>query len=556
MILVAGQAASYQSNGTWTSLDGDVKITGTGNITVGTGGVAAIYSGSIDKTTGTSSMVPSGSGKFRYNSDESTTNYTKALKVKGGTDTGVNIIYREAPEIQVTANSTAAGTLTYNGSIQNDPNAGVTSNINATGVLKNNDVTSLTGTANITYAKGTETDLKNAGTYTVKASNLTNELGYKINYVDGSLVIDKATLTKVTGGKTYDGQTLSVTAGTNGGNLTFEGVGGEKAALASTKTIAISSANAGDQSVTADAVKALTSDQLTAVSGSTLIDLSNYNLVNGTISGDNKVTVNKATLTKVTGGKTYDGQNTLTVGSNGGVLNFFGVNNENASISAGSVALSGKDVVTNGQTVTSITTSGLALASGATLDLNNYNLSTIPVAGINNANNKVTIDKAKLTEVSATKVHDGNAYISGDALTIKGVNGEEFSTATQAIAASRDIGVDSNNVTNVSALNLTGKTAAALASNYDQTKAPVLNKVTITAATPAVVVRTPTVTVTKSSTSRVAASASAGFQLASAEEPEQDELCSAGNTENCVCVESSVSSNISICVSSGGTTNK
>lgn len=445
--LVAGQAASYQSNGTWSSLDGNVKITGSGNITVGTGGVAAIYSGSIDGTTDTSSMAPIGSGKFRYNSNESTTKFATNLVGKGSINTnGVNIIYREAPTVTIDINNV---TKLYDGIAHSGGSFNTTLPIGS--ALKNGDTIAM-ATANATFsgsAQGVKDVVASSGkTITASDSSNTNALGYVVTYTPGSLTINKAILAVAMSNqsKTYDGTTAAALAS---GAMTATGV---------------------------------------------------------TVGGVTET----ATISKASG--TYNDKNV------------------------------------SGATTVSTSLAASDFTSG-TANLSNYNLPTT-VTGIG------SISKAKLTEVSATKVHDGNAFISGDVLTIKGVNGEEFSTATQAIAASRDVGVASNNVTNVSALSLTGKTAAALASNYDQTKAPVLNKVTITAATPVVLARTPTVTATKSSTSRVAASASAGFQLASADEPEQDELCSAGNSENCVCAESSVSSDISICVSSSGTTQK
>jgi autotransporter-associated beta strand protein len=154
--LIAGQAL-----GAGTKTGGNVIVNNLGAITLGSGGIAALYTGSIDGTTGISVMSDSGSGKFRYNSDETQRNYTKSLNQSNGTiNSGVSIIYREAPEIKVTSKSTVSGALTYNGLVRANPNADVTNNLAETGVLKNGDATSLTGTLGLAYQKGSEPHLK------------------------------------------------------------------------------------------------------------------------------------------------------------------------------------------------------------------------------------------------------------------------------------------------------------------------------------------------------------------------------------------------------------
>jgi len=87
-----------------TSSGGNILISGTPSITVGSGGTAKIYTGSVANSTGLTDLIGSATGRFRYNSDESTTNYTTALS------TGLNAIYREAVAVTVTTNSQ---TMTY-----------------------------------------------------------------------------------------------------------------------------------------------------------------------------------------------------------------------------------------------------------------------------------------------------------------------------------------------------------------------------------------------------------------------------------------------------------
>ena len=75
-----------------TSTGGNVIISGSPTITMGTGGIARLMTGSISGSTGVTTFVGSGSGRFRYNSDEPTANYTAALT------SGKNAIYREQPK--------------------------------------------------------------------------------------------------------------------------------------------------------------------------------------------------------------------------------------------------------------------------------------------------------------------------------------------------------------------------------------------------------------------------------------------------------------------------
>ena len=96
-------AGSSTSAGT--STGGDLIFSGTGSASVGTGGSAKLYTGSVSGSTGLAALVGgSGSGRFRYGSDESASNYTLAL------GTGLNAIYREQPTI---TRSVDSKTMTY-----------------------------------------------------------------------------------------------------------------------------------------------------------------------------------------------------------------------------------------------------------------------------------------------------------------------------------------------------------------------------------------------------------------------------------------------------------
>ncbi|MFM8342076.1 MAG: beta strand repeat-containing protein, partial [Methylomonas sp.] len=97
-----------KSTAAGTSSGGDIKLSGTQSITVGSDGRATLYTGSVSGSTGVTSLVGAGTGHFRYNSDETTTNYTTAL------GSGMFAIYREKPVITV---NTIDKAITYGESI-------------------------------------------------------------------------------------------------------------------------------------------------------------------------------------------------------------------------------------------------------------------------------------------------------------------------------------------------------------------------------------------------------------------------------------------------------
>jgi hypothetical protein len=80
-----------------TTTGGNIIISGSPTFTTGTGGRATFYTGSISGSTGLTSLIGSGTHRFRYNSDETTTNYSAALS------SGQYAIYREQPTLTITA---------------------------------------------------------------------------------------------------------------------------------------------------------------------------------------------------------------------------------------------------------------------------------------------------------------------------------------------------------------------------------------------------------------------------------------------------------------------
>jgi hypothetical protein len=147
-----------------------------GTISTGTNGKATLYTGSIRGSTGLSSIV--NSGNFRYNSDESTTNYLLAL----GTN-GIYGIYRERPILSVTPSTVSS---IYGNAINL---ANVTGII--TGYENNDSSTTNTGTAIFSTSA---TITSNVGIYNIDyTSGLSNSLGY--GFIDSSSSIGEYTIT-------------------------------------------------------------------------------------------------------------------------------------------------------------------------------------------------------------------------------------------------------------------------------------------------------------------------------------------------------------------------
>lgn len=150
-------------------------------------GRVVLYTGSIANSL-VSNTVASGSGNFRYNSDESTTNYSLALG-----STGSYVVYREQPIIYVSTNTQS---VTYG-----DTTPLTSSYIANTSGYVNGDTNAiLSGSAIFNYnTTSSSSGNDNAGSYDVVYTNgYTNALGYDIQDDTTStneLVINKKDLT-------------------------------------------------------------------------------------------------------------------------------------------------------------------------------------------------------------------------------------------------------------------------------------------------------------------------------------------------------------------------
>ncbi|NBQ73660.1 MAG: hypothetical protein EBU11_12265, partial [Gammaproteobacteria bacterium] len=171
-------AGSNTAAGTITG--GNILVTGTPTYTTGSNGIIKLYSGSVSSSTGLTSFIGSGSHRFRYNSDESTTNYSAALV------SGKYVIYREQPTLTITADDE---TLTYG--------TAPAESVTTTG-MQNGDAstTVVTTDASISIAGDTSTSGNyTVGDHTITPSAAASTYGYAISYATGTLTVESKAIT-------------------------------------------------------------------------------------------------------------------------------------------------------------------------------------------------------------------------------------------------------------------------------------------------------------------------------------------------------------------------
>ena len=165
-------------------------------------GEPTFYTGSVSGSSGLTSLIGSGSGRFRYNSDESATNYTTSIS------SGKYAIFREQPSATI---ASMTPSMTYGDSL---PSLSATGNVN--GDLPTYDIASRTDSA---------TGNINAGSYSIDSSNLAN-LGYSVTGgPSGTLTVNSKVISLTVADKVYDGTTsltgqVSITTGISSGGIT------------------------------------------------------------------------------------------------------------------------------------------------------------------------------------------------------------------------------------------------------------------------------------------------------------------------------------------------
>jgi hypothetical protein len=155
---------------------GNIIVSG-GSLSTGAGGRATLYTGSVAGSTGLTALLGSGSGRFRYNSDEAAANYSLAL------GSGIYAIYREHPTLTVTAPTPAA--ITY-GDVTPTLVALVSN-------LQNGDTQGQAFSSGPSISIGGTTSASghlNAGSHTLTAAAV-DQLGYGLSFASGSLTVNQ-----------------------------------------------------------------------------------------------------------------------------------------------------------------------------------------------------------------------------------------------------------------------------------------------------------------------------------------------------------------------------
>jgi len=173
------------------SAGADIKMTDTQS-------TAILYSGSSSNSgLVLRNYMGANSGRFRYNSNESITNFNLA-----SLSTGLYAIYRENPTLTVTAVDTSS---VYG--------ASVTPTYAIAGYLNGDSQAQAVSTApSVAIGGSTSTaGYWTAGSHALTASGAQSSLGYGISYTDGSLSVSKKALTisATAVDKTYDASTAA-----------------------------------------------------------------------------------------------------------------------------------------------------------------------------------------------------------------------------------------------------------------------------------------------------------------------------------------------------------
>ena len=433
-----------------------------GNVVFGTGirvvldaaATGKIYSGSLAETT-LATMIGSGTGRFRYDSDEVTTSYTTALS------TGLYGIYRQRPTLSSAASDITktydglafAGntSVTYSGYVNGDVSP------NVAGYGANNTI--------------------NAGSYDITVSGAISGLGYDVTPSNFKLTVTPRilTITASASTKVYDGTNIaSVSLASN--KITTDSL-----------TLAQTGATFSDQN--AGTNKTVTVSGLSFSGASAL----NYTL-NGVSSTSTTASITAKALTMTglsSSNKVYDGTRTASVSGTPILASTESIGTGN---STDGKAYVGDDVSITGtalgtfntkdvSTATNVSFSGMSLAGA---QANNYTLvfqtavpqsitpKALSMSGLSSSNKIYDgTTTASVSGVSALAAYetagtgstsDGKAY-TGDTVNITGTaigtfNNKNVNTATQVA---------------FSGLSLTG----AQASNYSLTiQSPVQQSIT------------------------------------------------------------------------------
>ena len=400
---------------------GNIIISGSPNLTVGSGGLIKLFTGGISQSTGLVGYIGNSSGNFRYNSDEQTTNYTLNL-----TPNVVSAIYREEVNLSVSLDDK---TIVYGDSAPT-----FTATVNG---LVNGD------TLNDVIADDTiNMSNYNVGSRPINTAGTTDRLGYSLSYQPGVFTVNPKTVSLAVAPKVYDASTdmtgyVSITTGVGGETLTYNGATSNDAHVATADKYlnAITLGNASDGS------GGLASNY----------QLPTLNVANAPISITPK-TVSLAVAPKVYDASTdMTGYVSITTGVGGETLTYNGATSNDAHVATA-------DKYLNAITLGNASDGSGGLAS-------NYQLPTLNVA-----NAPISITPKTVSLAVAPKVYDASTDMTGYVSITTGVGGE---TLTYNGATSNDAHVaTAGKYLNAITLGNASDGSGGLASNY---QLPTLN---------------------------------------------------------------------------------
>ena len=425
LLLGAGRSEAAGS-----AAGGNIVLAGAPTVSVGAGGRGTLYTGSVAGSTGLAGLVGLGSGRFRYHSDETTTNFSDALGA------GLHAIYREQPVLSVTpgAQSITYGTQTptsfsaaYGGFVNGDASPGTVS-----------------GSANWEVGgANSSAGFRVAGTHDVRyLSGLASGLGYGLANATGStgeLTVTQRMLgvTQVSAAdKVYDATTVASLSGGAVQPLAGDGV-----------TLSADQARGSFGDKNAGRAKAVTASGYT-ISGA---DAGNYLLVQ---PGDLQADITPAVIAQVTGiaarDKVYDATTraTLEVGQ----AQFEGrLGSDELKVAAATGSFGDK----NAGRGKAVSVTGIELGGA---DAGNYTLASRTAA----AQAEITPREVAVGSlVVADKVYDGTTTARVREGTVDGTLAGDLValSVSDALAAFADRRAGTNKTVNVSGLGLAGADA-------------------------------------------------------------------------------------------------
>ena len=408
-----------------TSSGGNILLSGMPTITSSVGNTK-LYTGSITGSTGLEALIVSGSGNFRYNSDETTSNFSLALGA-----TGNYAIYREQPTLTFGATKTlsygetAGNAAAISGLLHGDTAAQALEDVNAV-TLTVGGASSSSSSSSGNYIVGDHT-LNTSGT-------AVDKLGYALAYDSGTLTVTQKDLTATytASNKVYDATTTVVVA-----EATTDIISGDTVTI--TETSVFSDKNA-------------LANKLINISAITLagVDAANYSLTSNTATANADITQKDLAATYTGSNKVYDATTNIVV------------------------AEATTDII-SGDTVTITETSVFSDKNASANKL--VNISAIALAGVDAGNYSLTsstatanadITQKDLTVTGLSSV-DNKIY---DATTTSVLNGAATVTALLSDSISLDgtaVGTfDDKNIGSAKAVTLSGNTLSGTdATNYN-----------------------------------------------------------------------------------------